>query len=120
MILWANADPRSSSGSSTQKTFCAMQGQEGGSIDVDDEFARQAMSNFGASSSAAICSVLCAARGRTSHGRGGGGQSAVPCGYLRSDALRTRADRDGGRDDFPLRYGRNPRSAAARPAGGGR
>ena len=30
------------------KTFCAMHGQEGGSVDVDDEFARQAMSNFGA------------------------------------------------------------------------
>src|SRR5215470_11526347 len=30
------------------KTFRAMQGQEGGSVDVDDEFARQAMANFGA------------------------------------------------------------------------
>jgi hypothetical protein len=30
------------------KTFRAMQRQEGGSVDVDDEFARQAMSNFGA------------------------------------------------------------------------
>jgi hypothetical protein len=28
------------------KTFCAMQGKEGGSVDVDDDFARQAMSNF--------------------------------------------------------------------------
>ncbi|MBV9745606.1 MAG: dihydrofolate reductase family protein [Acidobacteriia bacterium] len=30
------------------KTFRAMQGQEGGSVDVDDEFAGQAMANFGA------------------------------------------------------------------------
>jgi len=30
------------------KTFCAMHGQEGGSIDVDDEFARRLMENFGA------------------------------------------------------------------------
>lgn len=30
------------------KTFRAMQGQEGGSVDVDDEFARRAMENFGA------------------------------------------------------------------------
>jgi hypothetical protein len=30
------------------KTFRAMQRREGGSVDVDDEFARQAMSNFGA------------------------------------------------------------------------
>src|ERR1700758_1719819 len=29
------------------KTFCAMQGQEGGSVDVDDMFARRAMENFG-------------------------------------------------------------------------
>jgi hypothetical protein len=30
------------------KTFCTMHGQEGGSIDVDDEFARRSMENFGA------------------------------------------------------------------------
>jgi dihydrofolate reductase len=30
------------------KTFHAMQGQEGGSVDVDDEFARRSMENFGA------------------------------------------------------------------------
>ena len=30
------------------KTFCAMHGQEGGSIDKDDEFARLSMANFGA------------------------------------------------------------------------
>jgi hypothetical protein len=30
------------------RTFCAMQGTEGGSIDVDDAFARRAMENFGA------------------------------------------------------------------------
>jgi len=30
------------------KTFCAMQGKQGGSIDKDDEFARRAMENFGA------------------------------------------------------------------------
>src|SRR5579863_10256376 len=30
------------------KTFRAMRGQEGGSIDVDDEFAARAMENFGA------------------------------------------------------------------------
>ena len=30
------------------KTFRTMQGQEGGSIDLDDEFARRAMENFGA------------------------------------------------------------------------
>src|SRR5229473_1554844 len=30
------------------KTFCAMHGQEGGSIDVDDEFAWRSMENFGA------------------------------------------------------------------------
>ncbi|HEY1215958.1 MAG TPA: dihydrofolate reductase family protein [Bryobacteraceae bacterium] len=30
------------------KTFRAMHGQEGGSVDVDDEFARRSMENFGA------------------------------------------------------------------------
>ena len=30
------------------KTFCAMNGQQGGSTDVDDEFAQRAMENFGA------------------------------------------------------------------------
>jgi dihydrofolate reductase len=30
------------------KTFCAMHGQEGGSTDMDDVFARRAMENFGA------------------------------------------------------------------------
>ena len=30
------------------KTFCAMQGQEGGSLDVDNDFARRSMENFGA------------------------------------------------------------------------
>ena len=30
------------------KTFCSMHGQEGGAVDVDDEFARRAMENFGA------------------------------------------------------------------------
>ncbi len=30
------------------KSFCAMQGKEGGSTGVDDEFARRAMANFGA------------------------------------------------------------------------
>jgi hypothetical protein len=30
------------------KTFRAMHGQEGGSMDVDDEFARRSMENFGA------------------------------------------------------------------------
>ena len=30
------------------KTFCAMRGQEGGSIDMDDTFARRSMENFGA------------------------------------------------------------------------
>jgi dihydrofolate reductase len=30
------------------KTFCAMHGKDGGSVDVDDEFARRAMENFGA------------------------------------------------------------------------
>ena len=30
------------------KTFRAMHGQEGGVVDTDDEFARQAMDNFGA------------------------------------------------------------------------
>ena len=30
------------------KTFRAMHGQEGGSIDVDDEFAGRSMENFGA------------------------------------------------------------------------
>ena len=30
------------------KTFFAMQGQEGGSVDVDDVFARRAMEGFGA------------------------------------------------------------------------
>jgi dihydrofolate reductase len=30
------------------KTFCAMHGREGGSIDVDDTFARRSMENFGA------------------------------------------------------------------------
>src|SRR3954469_16362538 len=30
------------------RTFCAMAGKEGGSIDVDDDFARKAMDNFGA------------------------------------------------------------------------
>jgi dihydrofolate reductase len=30
------------------RTFCAMHGQEGGAVDLDDEFARRAMENFGA------------------------------------------------------------------------
>jgi dihydrofolate reductase len=30
------------------KTFCSMQGREGGTVDVDDEFASRAMDNFGA------------------------------------------------------------------------
>src|SRR5205085_10605289 len=30
------------------RTFCTMHGQGGGSIDLDDEFARQSMENFGA------------------------------------------------------------------------
>jgi len=30
------------------RTFCAMVGKEGGSVDVDDAFARQSMENFGA------------------------------------------------------------------------
>src|SRR5712671_2451052 len=30
------------------KSFCSMHGQEGGSIDVDDVFARRSMENFGA------------------------------------------------------------------------
>jgi dihydrofolate reductase len=30
------------------KTFCAMHGREGGSVDVDDKYARRAMENFGA------------------------------------------------------------------------
>lgn len=30
------------------KTFCSMQGREGGTVDLDDEFARRAMDNFGA------------------------------------------------------------------------
>src|SRR5579859_3386862 len=30
------------------KTFCAMHGHEGGSLDVDNEFARRSMENFGA------------------------------------------------------------------------
>jgi dihydrofolate reductase len=30
------------------KSFCAMQGQEGGVVDTDDEFARRALENFGA------------------------------------------------------------------------
>ena len=30
------------------RTFCSMRGQSGGSIDLDDEFARRSMENFGA------------------------------------------------------------------------
>jgi dihydrofolate reductase len=30
------------------RTFCAMHGNDGGSLDVDDDFARRAMENFGA------------------------------------------------------------------------
>lgn len=30
------------------RTFCAMQGREGGSVDVDDQFAQKAMEGFGA------------------------------------------------------------------------
>jgi dihydrofolate reductase len=30
------------------KSFCEMHGREGGSVDVDDEFARRSMANFGA------------------------------------------------------------------------
>ena len=30
------------------KSFCAMQGQDGGTVDTDDEFARRALENFGA------------------------------------------------------------------------
>ncbi len=30
------------------KTFCSMQGKDGGSVDLDEEFAQRAMANFGA------------------------------------------------------------------------
>jgi dihydrofolate reductase len=30
------------------KSFCAMHGKEGGTVDIDDEFARRALENFGA------------------------------------------------------------------------
>ena len=95
------------------KTFCAMHGQEGGSVDVDDEFARRAMENFGAF-------IL----GRNMFGpvRGPwpdsfmegmvGRQPAVPCGNVRPDALRTGAAGDGGWDDLPLCHRRNRRGAA--------
>src|SRR5271155_5014841 len=53
------------------KRFRAMHGQEGGSLDVDDAFARRAMENFGAFILAATCSARCAARGLTATGRDG-------------------------------------------------
>src|SRR6266550_3844181 len=77
------------------KTFCAMHGQEGGSMDVDDEFARRAMENFGAF-------IL----GRNMFGpvRGPWPDSSWK----------------GWWDDLPLCHWRNRRRADAGETGGGR
>jgi hypothetical protein len=40
--------PETFSGSSTQRLFTQCMGRRGGSVDVDDEFARRSMENFGA------------------------------------------------------------------------
>ena len=65
------------------KTFCAMHGQEGGSVDVDDMFARRAMETLAPSSLVATCLV----RPRPMAGQlveGMVGTSALPCTDFRS------------------------------------
>src|SRR5580700_9885742 len=54
------------------KTFRAMHRQEGGSMDVDDEFAGRSMENFGAFILGRNIWARCAVRGPTAHGGDGG------------------------------------------------
>jgi hypothetical protein len=69
------------------KTFCAMQGQEGGSTDVDDEFARRAMENFGAFILGR--NMFGPVRGPSDGSWKGwwGDNPPYPCGNVRPDAL---------------------------------
>jgi hypothetical protein len=52
------------------KTFRAMRGQDGGTIDVDDEFAARGMANFGAFILGR--NMFGAVHGPTTHGKDGG------------------------------------------------
>ncbi len=99
------------------KTFCAMHGKDGGSIDLDDEFARRSMENFGAFILGR--NMFGPVRGPWPGGswKGWWGQPAVPCGNVRADALREGAARDGGRNDVPLCHPRNRRGVEARETG---
>jgi len=55
------------------RTFCAMAGKEGGSVeDVDDVFASRAMENFGAFILGRNMFGPVRGPGRTTHGRAGG------------------------------------------------
>lgn len=65
------------------RPFCAMLGKEGGSVDLDDQFAHRAMENFGALSSAGTCSVLFGDHGLTTRGRDGG-ETIPPTTHLLS------------------------------------
>ncbi len=70
------------------RTFCEMHGQGGGTTDVDDEFARRSMENFGAFIlDAAI--MLAPVRGPCSKDKllegMVGREPSVPCAHLRPD-----------------------------------
>ena len=54
------------------RTFRAMVGKEGGTDDLDDQFAHRSMDNFGAFILGRNMFGPCAARGRTTRGRVGG------------------------------------------------
>jgi hypothetical protein len=56
------------------KSFCTMLGREGGSIDVDDVFARRSMENFGAFILGPNMFGPVRGHGRTTRGRDGGVQ----------------------------------------------
>lgn len=72
-----------------KKTFCAMHGQEGGSIDVDDEIASRLMENFGAFILGRNIFGRCAALAQKLMEGSWGDRPTVPCGNVRPGALRT-------------------------------